>query len=94
MIVRTAKNREFNVVVVETGMNYGLNNVLVNEDAPLVEFWDNEYETSIFVTRYNLETIKSMPIGYGLNLDGGVDEWSIDATTMELVINWLKLNFK
>ena len=89
--VVNAQSRKFDVRIVATGDNYGLDDCLINDDAPLVEFWDMDvFEKGQFVSRYYVETIAEMEYGVGLNLDGGVDEWSIDASTMKDVIDWLK----
>lgn len=58
-------------------------------DAPLVEFFDARYGHSPygqFVSRYNLDTILEHEKGVGLNLMGGVPDWSLDGKCMSAVI--------
>lgn len=42
-----------------------------------------------FVCAYNLDTIVNRNDRYGLDLYGGEDDWTIDAHTMLMVVNWL-----
>jgi hypothetical protein len=67
-------------------------------DPILVEFWDAEQDSAHFpggcqfVSRYGLKTLteRSGAHAYaGLNLYGGEPKWSIDATTMSDVYEWL-----
>ena len=89
---------KFNVRVVNKGEKYGLDFCLThNSDKPLVEFYDTRYphtEFGQFVSRYYVETILGED-GYGseeggLNLDGGIPEWTVSAKDMETVRNFLK----
>ena len=89
---------KFNVRVVNKGDKYGLNNVLThNEDKPLVEFYDVRYphtEFGQFVSRYYVSTILGDdgygPKDSGLNLHGGVPEWTVSKEDMDTVRGWLK----
>jgi hypothetical protein len=82
----------FLVRIVKLGDKYGLNNVLVNESKPLVEFYDVRYphtEFGQFVSRYYAETMLAT-VG-GLNLDtSGCEDWWIDAETMIFVRDFIK----
>lgn len=93
----------FNVRIVQQGDNYGLNNCLTHESKePLVEFYDQRYphtEFGQFVSRYNITTLLKRENNLGLDLDGGIPDWKIDAKEMNDVITWLsaennKLNKK
>jgi hypothetical protein len=73
---------------------------------PLVEFYDARYRNvrgftpdGQFVSRYYLETLlgrDEQPLSagksrrYGLDLQGDVPNWTIDATTMRTVGRWLR----
>jgi hypothetical protein len=89
---------KFNVRVVNKGDKYGLNNVLThNEDKPLVEFYDVRYphtEFGQFVSRYYVSTILGDdgygPKDSGLNLHGGVPEWTVSERHMDIVRAYLK----
>jgi hypothetical protein len=99
--VATVTNRgnglSFNVVVVAEGDAYGLNDCKTHgEEDPLVEFYDARYphtEHGQFVSRYCLSTLLgkdgfSSPVrNAGLNLDGGVDDWSIDRAAVNAAMD-------
>ena len=88
--VVNTEGRKFEVRIVDTGDNYGLNNCLVNDSDPMVEFWDmNTFPEGQFVSRYYVSTILEDESG-GLNLDGGVPEWFIDGSAMSPVYDFLK----
>lgn len=79
----------FKAVIIEKGDNYGLNDCLTHEEVrPLVEFYDTRYDQ--FVSRYYVKTI--LEVDSGLNLHGGVEDWTIDKTGMDFVKDWLKNN--
>lgn len=86
--VTNSAGRTFNVRVVHEGDEYGLNDCLVHDGEPMVEFYDATYEgdkfgpRGQFVSRYYLSTLTSVmgaEPGRGLNLDGGVPVWQITA---------------
>ena len=82
----------FNVRIVKTGDAYGLNDCLINNDPPMVEFWDRRYmhtPRGQFVTRYNVSTLLARP-PQGLALDYGVPAWTVNADDMKLVIAYLQ----
>jgi hypothetical protein len=88
---------KFNVRVVNTGDKYGRDFCLTNEGKPLVEFYDARYphtEFGQFVARYYVETILEGdgygPKDSGLSLDGGIPEWTVSASDMVTVRNFLK----
>ena len=89
------RGRYFNVRIVFRGDCYGLDYCLTHiQDNPLVEFYDETYidkfgELGQFISRYSVSTLLDNKQGYGLNLDGGIFEWSIDGETMDLVREWL-----
>ena len=83
----------FNVRVVRTGDAYGLNDCLINDGAPLVEFYDNRHmhtPRGQFVSRYFVSTILERADGLGLMLDGGVPAWTVSADDMRLVAAYLR----
>lgn len=60
-----------------------------------VEFYDAHYrftQWGQFVTRYNADQITGKDRSRGLDLDGGVPAWSIDAKTYRTIQAWLKGN--
>jgi hypothetical protein len=69
---------------------------------PTVEFHDrryaredNNYDPAYsahgqYVGSYYADTLLDHEAAYGLNLDGGVDAWSIDAETLAEVMGWLR----
>lgn len=67
-------------------------NVVRNGDT--VEFYDARYpnfgEHGQFVSDYYISTILEDSDGNGLDLDGGIDEWTIPADSMAQVIDFLK----
>lgn len=59
---------------------------------PVVAFYDRRYDFDThgqFVSDYDRETLLERHGGYGLNLDGGVPNWSVDASAMYVVMTWL-----
>ena len=86
----------YTVVVLEIGDNYGLNNSLIVEKEPLVEFYDRRYMHTPYGqftgARYRLSTLlEKSNTNYGLCLDGGVPAWVIDANTFKIILSWLQL---
>jgi len=68
---------------------------------PQVEFYDLRYRNvrgftpdGQFVSRYYLETLVGRDRRYGLDLQGDVSDWTIDASTMVSVILWLRDAFR
>jgi hypothetical protein len=65
----------------------------VDSKTPLVEFYDLRYghtPDGQFITRYDFYTmIEDYRSFAGLNLNGGVPNWSIDGDTMHMVRGWL-----
>ena len=87
-------NRAFNVVLVPKGATHGLGDALINEkEDPLVEFYDATYQGDPrfpifgqFIGAYNRRTlldaaafILSGRAPHGLDLQGGVGAWKLDA---------------
>lgn len=84
---------KFNVRVVNIGDKYGLNDCLVNNKAPMVEFYDLRFtkcaDRGQFVSRYYVDTILDGS-DCGLCLDGGVPDWTVSAQDMGTVRDFLK----
>jgi hypothetical protein len=73
-----------------------------DESDPLIEFYDFSHATALgglgkfecpppgprgqFVSRYNASILAARKPEIGLDLDGGVPEWKIDASAMEPVM--------
>jgi hypothetical protein len=105
--VVNANGRAFVVKIVREGDKYGLNKCLTHDDekgwGAMVEFYDETYAgkegfdpEGQFVSRYYVETILGKD-DYGsgeggLNLDGGVDVWTVDAAAMAVARGFLKHN--
>ena len=85
-------NGEFaliNVRVVHPGDAYGLDNVLTNDGEAMVEFYDARYphtEYGQFVSRYRLSTLNERAPGTGLDLDGGIPDWSVTGDNCDTAI--------
>lgn len=79
---------------IDQDKSYGLNDCLTHgaTDA-LVEFYDTRYPHTAygqFVSRYYLSTLQEHALDEGLNLCGGVPDWSSDAASLQAVVNALK----
>ena len=86
---------KWNVRIVNTGDNYGLNMCLLNVKAPMVEFYDGRYPHvhapyGQFVSRYYISTILNANLSNGLCLDGRIPAWNVSAEDMAQVITFLK----
>lgn len=84
------KVEKFNVRIVKTGDKYGLNNCLINDDEPMVEFYYSRYPHTKhwqFVSRYYVSTLKDHE--GGLDLHGGEPEWQVSAKGMKKVVKFL-----
>jgi hypothetical protein len=83
----------FTVRLIFKGDRYGLNYAICHDKKePLVEFYDTRYNHTKFgqfVSRYYLSTILQIPARQGLNLHGGIKQWSISSSTLKLVQDWL-----
>ena len=84
----------FLVNIVEKSENYGLNNCLTHDKVdPLIEFYDQRYmHTPLgqFVSRYYMSTLLDDKDQHsGLDLQGNVPDWKIDAKQMKIVRDWL-----
>lgn len=88
----------FNIRIVNTGDRYGLNDCLINDREPMIEFWDARYDhvpgRGQFVTRYFVSTIldgldnASYPLG--LCLDFGVPSWTVSPNGMRQIVDYLR----
>ena len=88
----------FNSRIVRKGDSYGLNNCRIHtNDDPLVEFYDARYdhtEFGQFVSRYYATTLTGeceWSFGNdsretGLNLEGSVSDWFVDADQVKLAL--------
>ena len=88
----------FNSRIVRKGDRYGRNNCLTHtEDDPLVEFYDARYdytELGQFVSSYSASTLTgecewsfgSDSRETGLNLEGSVSDWFVDADQVKLAL--------
>jgi len=84
--------RPFNVKLVMPGDAYGLNDCLIMNGEPAVEFYDASQDTAKFGElgqftggRYNLSTIQSIGEGRGLCFYGGELIWYLDGMAMDAV---------
>lgn len=94
----------FTAQILRTGDKYGRDKCLtLNEDNPLglmVEFYDARYPFELdktervtlgqFVSRYYVNTLLTGPsVGHGLDLQGDVPSWKIDARTLDIFLAWI-----
>lgn len=83
--------------VVTKGDHYGrYNGTLVHmKDDPLVEFYDARYDhdgnLGQFVSRYYLSTLLDVDDTTHLNLDGGIDSWTVSKFSMDKILRWLRI---
>lgn len=89
-----SKNTEtgipFTCRLVQKGDSYGAYHSLI-ADKPMVEFYDVRYKHTPlgqFVSRYNLDTM--LEHEGGLNLDGGIPNWSLCPYQFIIFKEWLK----
>ncbi len=95
--VATIHNSEtgipFTMRLVRKGDGYGRDLALIHDkDEPLVEFYDARHacdrtaekggEYGQFVSRYYAKTLRTRNAGTGLNLEGSVPDWTVDASGM------------
>ena len=78
-------NIPFFAKVVPVGGRFGRKNCLVNEEKPMIEFYDGRYDQ--FITRYYLDNLN---VNNGVILDGGIDEWYISAENLAAAVKWAK----
>jgi hypothetical protein len=92
----TVNGRRFRVKLkwdtVAGGTSYGLDGKPVpHKPQPGVDFYDMTVDPSgQFVSGYFASTLVEREPGTGLDLYGGVPEWTIDWRTMDLLIPWIK----
>lgn len=107
LILVNDNGRRFGVRVVRPGMRYGLNDRVIYDESDssfrlndsMVEFYDYTYAgdprftpRGQFVSRYYVSTLLNRTAGLGLDLDGGVDVWKVDAAVTDQVIRYLNTN--
>lgn len=92
--VDSVKGFPFRVRVVKPGELYGRDGVYVNNDEPLVEFYDSRHPSSDsytnelgqFITRYHASTLlNDANPNVGLRLYGDVPAWEVPAEWMTVV---------
>lgn len=98
--------RTFVARIIHTGDRYGRNRCITNDGKPMIEFLDATYAGKdgfdvlgqFTGGRYYVETLlgnerHGRRLTGGLNLDGGIDVWTIDAEAMNKVYAWLDEHF-
>ncbi len=90
----------WNVRIIRQNERYGLQNCLTHtESDPLIEFFDTnhadnaEWKNGQFVSRYSAATLFENCYNtykYGLQLDGGIEDWYVDPHDMSVVFRWLR----
>jgi len=88
--ITAANGVPFIVKVLFPGDKYGRNDGLITKSHK-VEFYDARYEPprGQFVCRYYLRTLCKGNRPYGLDLNAGEPDWTVDKQTMGLVFDWL-----
>lgn len=90
----------FMVRIVEKGGRYGHMMQLTHErEIPMIEFYDTRYKfdrygeilLGQFVSRYNLDTFKTVKPETGLHLQGGVSDWYLDHDAMKQTFSLLEM---
>lgn len=90
----------FMVRIVEQGDSYGHKMILTHDGViPMVEFYDTRYKFDRhgdiifgqFVSRYSLDTFKSLKPGDALTLQGGVSDWYLDEESMRQTFALLEM---
>lgn len=89
---------DWTVRIVYPGQRYGMDFKLINNDGPLVEFYDQRYEHTPlgqFVTRYRVKTLMENydDSSAGLSLDGNTEAWVLSNLAYAEVIEWLEKLF-
>ena len=91
--------------IVKVGDRYGRDMCLVNDTRAMIEFYDTRHSfdrdpagemLGQFVSRYYVGTLRNSLDRRGevtgLCLDGGVPDWTLDATAMAVVHGFLDAN--
>jgi len=82
----------FNTKLIRAGDKYGLDDCLIHDGDPMLEFYDPRYQhTPIgqFVSRYYVKTLLEGN-DTGLMLDTQVNDWVVDQEQMTEIRDWLK----
>lgn len=94
--VTNSQGRDFTIRIVRNGDSYGLDDCLTHDkEQPFVEFYDLTHMHTTrgqFVSRYSADTLLLMNHDTGLDLDCGVEPWSIDGATMNKVVAFISAN--
>lgn len=87
----------FNVRIVNKGDAYGRDDCLIHDDdVCMVEFYDSKAEPAKFgkrgqfVSRYFFTTLLASDFSHGLQLDGGIPQWSISTQGMRDVKRYIR----
>ena len=98
---KTMRVNRWNIRIVENGDSYGLD-LIHDNDKPLVEFYDSASLPDAnnglgqFVSRYYAHTLLGLchfeNSDCGLDLQGGVPEWTVSAADMQTLITNLKFS--
>ena len=78
--------------IVETGDSYGRDGCLINQNSPMVEFYDTRYEfddLGQFVSRYYVDTLTKSHNGK-LCLDEAIKAWTIYDDCFGRIKTWLQ----
>jgi hypothetical protein len=81
-------------VPAENNVDFRVLVVTKDEGESTVEFYDRRYPHTVHGqftgARYYLSTMLEHGSGAGLNLHGGVDDWTLDSVTFRKVRDWLQ----
>jgi len=94
--ITNANGRKFSARIVKNGNRYGRKNCHVNNDTPMVEFYDMSVKPELFkngrfISSYLVSTLTENDGSSGLNLNVSNPDWSIDGQEMTKVVKWLNL---
>lgn len=76
------------------GIRNGVSGKPITEYGKVVAFYDRRYpqtEYGQFVSDYDPRTLLARDSSSGLNLSGGVPDWTIDRANMVTVLDWLEM---
>ena len=88
-------NQPWNIRIRVEGDGYGRDDAYTHEGEPSVEFYDGRYTEKFgqlgqFVSSYYISTLLEGKVeNTGLNLDGGIDSWSVHYEAMNEVRDYL-----
>ena len=99
LIIVNHAGRRFGIRYLDTGTPYGVDDKLTWDSRPAVEIYDYTYHQDPrfgprgqFVSRYHLDTLhenrRQNTTHYGLNLDGGVNVWTLDYECVTQILRY------